>query len=194
MGTGQLGQESETRPLRVRAFFGLPIPDGHRERLGSYIQAQGVLASKFRWTPAENLHVTIRFLGHLELEVADRIAGRVDASAPRAFTMQLGELGAFKRGRLARVLWIGLSLGQTEASAIAATVEAECVRAGLEAESRPYAAHMTIARARRPEGAPLPAEVPPALSPWRAGELILYRSHLGRGGPTYEPVRTISLR
>src|SRR5207247_9171272 len=80
-GTGQLGQESETRRLRVRAFFGLPIPAGHRERLGSYIQAQGVLASKFSWTPAENLHVTIRFLGHLELEVADRIAGRVDASA-----------------------------------------------------------------------------------------------------------------
>ena len=53
---------------------------------------------------------------------------------------------------------------------------------------------MTIARARRPEGAPPPAAVPPGLSPWRAGELILYRSHLGRGGPTYEPVRTISLR
>jgi len=194
MGTGQLGQESETGPLRVRAFFGVPIPEEHRAQLRAFIQAQALLAPKFRWTPAENLHLTIRFLGHLELEVADRIAGRVEASAPRAFTMQLGELGAFKRGRLARVLWIGVSLGATEAAELAAMVEADWVREGLEAEARPYAAHMTIARARRPEGAPLPAAVPPTLPPWRAGELILYRSHLSRGGPTYEPIRTISLR
>jgi len=108
--------------------------------------------------------------------------------------MQLGELGAFKRGRLARVLWIGVSLGAAEAAELAAVVEADCVREGLEAEARPYAGHMTIARARRPEGAPLPTAVPPTLPPWRAGELILYRSHLSRGGPTYEPIRTISLR
>jgi len=194
MGSGQLGQESETGPLRVRAFFGVPIPEEHRSRLRQYMQAQGVLAPKFRWTPPENLHLTIRFLGHLELATAHRIAGRVEASAPRAFAMQLGELGAFKRGRLARVLWVGLSLGATEASELAASVEAECVREGLAAEARPYAAHMTIARSRRPEGAPMPAAVPPELPPWRAGELILYRSHLGRGGPAYEVIRTIILR
>jgi len=158
------------------------------------MQAQAVLAPKFRWTPLENLHLTIRFLGHLELETAIRIAGRVEASAPRTFTMQMGELGAFKRGRLARVLWIGVSLGATEAAELAATVEAECVREGLEAETRPYAAHMTIARSRRPEGAPVPAAVPPVLPAWRVAELILCRRHLGGGGARYEPIRTINLR
>jgi hypothetical protein len=35
--------------------------------------------------------------------------------------------------------------------------------------------------------------VPPRLSPWRATELILYSSHLGRAGAVYAPLRVVEL-
>lgn len=143
---------------------------------------------------AENLHITIRFLGHVEATTAQRIAGRVEATAPAAFALQLGGLDAFKRGRLASVLWIGLQLGVDEVTGLARLVEAECGREGLEAEKRPYRPHMTLARTREREGAPIPRLTLPELPPWRAGELVLYRSQLGRSGPVYEPLRSISLR
>jgi RNA 2',3'-cyclic 3'-phosphodiesterase len=179
----------------VRAFFGLPLPETHRAALESYLAACASLAPQFRWTPAANLHLTLRFLGQVELALADGIADRVAASKPPAFELRLGELGAFKRGRLARVVWLGLDAGAREAGVLAELVEAECVQAGLEPERRRFNAHLTLARARARDGSELPAlPDPPDLSSWRATELILYRSRLGRGGSVYEPLRRLSLR
>lgn len=112
----------------------------------------------------------------------------------RSFELRLGDVGSFKRGRMARVVWLGLGSGQEEIAALASQVEAECARAGLEPESRPYHAHLTLSRARARDGAPLPElPVPPDLDPWPAEELVLYRSRPGRGGSVYEPLRRIRL-
>lgn len=149
---------------------------------------------KFRWTRAENLHITLRFLGHVELAMAERIAGHVDAAAPRSFTLQLGPLDWFKRGKLARVLWLGLKVGAEDVTQLAALVEGECVREGLESEKRAYHPHLTLARSRHLDGAPPPQVFSPDLPPWQARQLLLYRSILGKGGPVYDPLRVIPLR
>jgi 2'-5' RNA ligase len=194
VGAGQLGEETENRPLKVRTFFGLPLPEAHRVALGPYLADCAKRAPEFRWTPEANLHLTIRFLGHVEHLLAEGIADKLDAVGLRSFELQLGELGSFKRGRLARVVWLGLQSGLEEIGALAAQVEAECARAGLAPEARAYHAHLTLARARAQDGAPLPAlPPPPALDAWRADELILYRSRLGRGGSVYEPMRRPTL-
>jgi len=192
---GRLGAVPLGEAGVVRAFFGLPLPDTHREVLESYLAGCASLAPQFRWTPAANLHLTLRFLGQVELALAEGIADRVAASGPPAFELRLGELGTFKRGRLARVVWLGLETGAREAGVLAEVVEAECVQAGLEPEGRRFSAHLTLARARARDGSQLPAlPDPPDLSGWRATELILYRSRLGRGGSVYEPLRRISPR
>ena len=179
----------------VRAFFGLPLPETHHAPLDLFLARCGGLAPEFRWTPAANLHLTVRFLGHVELELAQGIADRVAATGPLAFELRLGEIGTFKRGRLARVVWLGLSAGAREAGGLAEVVEAESVRAGLEPEGRRFNAHITLARARARDGSKLPAlPDPPELPSWRASELILYRSRLGRGGSVYEPLSRLSLR
>jgi RNA 2',3'-cyclic 3'-phosphodiesterase len=192
VGADSLG---ETGALKVRAFFGLPLPEEHRAALAGYLDECARRAPEFRWTPAGNVHLTVRFLGHVEMEVAEGIADRVAAARPRAVELELGELGSFKRGRMARVVWLGLRRGERELGEAAALVEAESVRAGLEPEGRRFSAHLTLARAREREGAPLP-ELPktPALSAWTARELILYQSKLGRAGSVYEPLRAIPLR
>lgn len=194
MGAGQLGEETETGPVTVRLFFGLPLPETHRQAFDSFLRDCTVRAPEFRWTPAQNLHLTIRFLGHVEGSLADGIAGRLAEAGLNAFDLKLGEMGTFKRGRLARVVWLGLTSGAEPIAALAAKVEEECARAGLEAEARPFNAHLTLARARPRDGAPLPdLPPPPELDAWRADELILYRSHLGRTGSVYEPLRRIRL-
>jgi len=103
-------------------------------------------------------------------------------------------VGAFKRGRLARVVWLGLSEGAVDIAALATIAEAASVAAGLEAEGRRFHGHLTLARARARDGAVLPAlPAAPDLPAWRAEELVLYRSHLGRAGSVYEPLRRIRL-
>ncbi len=194
MGAGQLGEETENGPLRVRAFFGLPLPERHREALEGYLAECARRAPDFRWTPAANLHLTIRFLGHAELSLAEGIADRLAAANLHAFDLELSGLGTFKRGRLARVVWLGLRAGSDDIARLADQVESECGRTGLEAEARRFHAHLTLARARPRDGASLPAmPTPPELPAWRAVELILYRSRLGRSGSVYEPLRRLRL-
>jgi len=194
VGTGQLGEETENGPLRVRTFFGLPIPAPHRAALGGYLAECAKRAPEFRWTPEANLHLTIRFLGHVEQALAEGIADRLAEAGLRSFQLQLSELGTFRRGRLARVVWLGLGSGLEEIAELAGQVEVECTHAGLEPDARRYHAHLTLARARARDGAGLP-DLPaaPDLEAWRAEELILYRSRLGRGGSVYEPMRRLRL-
>ncbi|HEY0830593.1 MAG TPA: RNA 2',3'-cyclic phosphodiesterase [Candidatus Dormibacteraeota bacterium] len=195
MGAGQLGQETENEPLKVRTFFGLPLPEEHRAALDGYLRDCAGLAPDFRWTPAPNLHLTIRFLGHVEMALAEGIADRLAAAGLRDFDLELGDVGSFKKGRMTRVVWLGLRTGAEEIGDLAARVEVECGRAGLEAEGRRFHAHLTLARARPRDGALPPAlPAPPELAAWRAEEVILYRSLLGRGGSVYEPLRRIRLR
>lgn len=191
MGAKPLGEDG---PVKVRAFFGLPLPEGHRAALAGYLAECAKRAPELRWTPYENLHLTVRFLGHLDLAIAEGIADRLAERDMRSFELRLGEVGSFKRGRMARVVWLGLASGQEEIAALAEQVEAECLGAGLEPESRRYHAHLTLARARARDGALLPElPLPPELDPWRADELIVYRSRPGRGGSVYEPLRRVRL-
>jgi 2'-5' RNA ligase len=179
----------------VRAFFGLPLPEAQRRLLEPYLEACSAAAPEFRWTPAANLHLTVRFAGNVERAVVDEIAGRLEEPPLPAFELALGDLGTFKRGRLVRVVWLEVRAGADQARELAAQVEAECARAGLEPDARPFQPHLTLARARPRDGANLPVlSNPPSLPPWRAGELVLYRSHLGRSGAVYEPLRKLSLR
>lgn len=178
----------------VRAFFGLPLPDTQRASLAGFVTTCAERAPEFRWTPAANLHLTLRFVGQVERSLVEGIADRLATRSLRAFDLALGDLGTFKRGRLVRVVWLGLQAGGEAAKRLAAEAEAECVKAGLEGEKRPFRAHLTLARARPREGAVLPALTePPRLEPWRASELLLYSSRLGRAGSVYEPLRVVQL-
>jgi 2'-5' RNA ligase len=193
MGPGEL-EEEDPRSLRVRAFFGLPVPEPQREELAPFLNACSQVAPHFRWTPRDNLHLTIRFVGNVERGLVESVAGALAHRSFAAFDVELGDVGSFGRGRAARVVWLGLRKGAEVAAALASQVEEECVRVGLAAESRPYTAHLTLARARPRGGASLP-ELPalPRVRPWRADQLVLYSSRLTRTGTVYEVLRTLEL-
>jgi 2'-5' RNA ligase len=193
MGSGEL-EEEDPRSLRVRAFFGLPVPEPQREVLARFIAACAQLAPEFRWTPKANLHLTIRFVGGVERALVEAVADALGQRPLGALDIELGDVGTFGRGRAARVVWLGLRAGAEGADALAAQVEEECVRAGLPAESRQYQAHLTLARARPREGAGLPElAAMPRMEPWRADRLVLYSSRLTKAGAVYEAMRTLGL-
>jgi len=118
MGSGQLGQKTENGPLKVRAFFGLPLPEAQRNQLDRYLSVCAASAPEFRWTPAPNLHLTVRFLGQVEGSLAEGIAGRLADARLQAFDLKLGQVGTFNRGRLARVVWLGVTSGAEDVAAV----------------------------------------------------------------------------
>jgi 2'-5' RNA ligase len=191
---GAAALEEGARPEVVRAFFGLPVPEAQRAAMAGFLTACATAAPQFRWTPAANLHLTIRFIGNVDRALVEVIADRLAARRLDAIDLELGSLGTFGHGRHVRVVWQGLHAGAVAVTALAAQVDAECAAAGLAGEKRPFQPHLTLARARMRDGAELPPlPEPPRLSTWRATELVLFASRLSRTGAVYEPLRALKL-
>jgi RNA 2',3'-cyclic 3'-phosphodiesterase len=108
------------------------LPDALRARLTGEIDRLRGVAADVAWVAEANLHVTLKFLGQIE-------AGRV---APIAEA-----LGAFPTPGRARVVWVGLEpIGPL--AAVAAELDTALATLGIPRESRPFAAHVTLGRAR----------------------------------------------
>ena len=174
------------RPGTIRAFLGVALPEAQRQALSGYLEACRAPADGLRWVNADNLHLTLRFLGAVTPELVESLTGDRRKLRFAPFEVRLGALGTFGRGRTVRVLWLGLAAGATELSGLAGQVEAACGRSGVEPETRAYNPHLTLARARDRRGVELP-ELPPApvVPGWQVTEFALFRSRLTPGGAVH---------
>ena len=151
-----------------------------------------------RWVPSSNLHVTVRFIGHVAEDV-DALITTVTAPVPlRPFDVALGACGAFPPSGAVRVVWIGLTAGSRELSELSGTMDDRLRPFGFEPEGRPFSPHLTIARAERHARVPrdlrdLLAHVTVRPIVTRVERAVLYRSHLSPKGPRYEPLAAIPL-
>lgn len=171
----------------TRAFVAVDIPEGVRSSLAAYMPS----APGFRWAPASNLHLTIRFCGGVDEATLTALRTALREIRAEPFELRLGGLGSFG-GRRPRVIWIGLAAGSEPLGALAAGVEASCRTAGLQPEERPFRAHLTLARATGREPMPQLPE-PPRLPAWTARSFRLYESRLGRGPAVYSVIEEFPL-
>lgn len=184
---------------RARLFVALELPEEVREAISRW---QRLLPDPpLRATSAEQLHVTLVFLGHRPLKQVDRIAAaafsRVRSPAPSVEIAP--EPVGRPSGRRPRLFALELrSPGLVELQAL---VERGLVEARLhEPEKRRYWPHLTVARVRpAARGSRKPAAVEGPLPPLdrthvcRPTRLVLFRSHLRREGATYEPMAELEL-
>jgi RNA 2',3'-cyclic 3'-phosphodiesterase len=140
--------------------------------------------------PADNLHLTLRFLGNVESSGLAALASSLRKVAFEPFELRLGKLGTFGRGKSVRVVWLGPEEGIDSLVDLAREVEARCAELGFAAEERPYHPHLTLARSHDRSGEPAPAlPAPPDLQPWAVAGFRLYRSlRGGKAGADYSVI------
>ena len=179
----------------MRLFLAIPLTEEVRQGIAQHLR--GALAHPLPGRPVrpENWHLTVRFLGDVEEAAADRVVREVDVvDRGPAFRVRWGSLGAFPRPRRATVLWVGLARGVQEAERLAAVVEEAVEAAGFPPEDRPFRSHLTLSRLRPDQDVTAVLEaVPPVGLAMAVDRVVLYRSHLGRGGPRYERVESFLL-
>ena len=172
--------------------MGVPLDEEVRAMLGQHLGQNRIPG---RLVPAANWHLTIRFLGDVGEVVTERLIAELDqADLGKAFEVILGEMGAFPRPAQAAVVWLAIARGRERLSDLNEIAEEASQAVGLTPEERPFAPHLTLSRIR-PEidvRADLAAYRPAPLQ-WTVGEVVLYESHMGRGGAVYEPVEEFPL-
>lgn len=177
----------------ARIFLAVPLSDRARGALSAALREHGPLPGKP--VPPESWHLTLRFLGDTPAAARERLREEVvRAPLGAPFAIRFGRYGAFPRAARATVLWLGVEEGEEPLRALAAEIEAAARRAGFPAESRPFRPHLTLSRIRTPENASaLLDRLPPFPEPMPVSEVVLYRSHLGRGPARYEALESFAL-
>jgi 2'-5' RNA ligase len=156
-----------------------------------------------RWTPVEQIHLTLRFLASVPAADAPRLTQALRAAcgdvAP--FTLAADECGQFPARGAPRVLWLGLRVTDDALARLQARVaEATADWTDAEANER-FHPHLTLGRCRparsraRPDLAALAGEVHALTFPeWRVEEVRLMRSRLQPAGAVHEIVEQLPLR
>ena len=180
--------ERVATPERLRLFVAVDLPPEHLERLEAAIASLKDTFEGGRWTPVENQHVTLKFLGSVASdrldEISDACAGVARTSEPAPLSLE--GLGTFPGGKRMRVLWVGLLDRRGLLTKLAAELDRAFEPLGFEPEKRAFTPHLTLARFKTPrrlEG-PLPEVVLPSDS-FELNDLVLYRSHLSPRGARY---------
>ena len=168
----------------MRLFVALSLPETVQDRLSDL--CQGVPSAK--WVAADNLHLTLRFIGEVDHAEADDIHDALERIDCEAFDLDLVGLDTFGEGRKLRQLWVGV--GENPAlQRLQGKVEKAVQRAGQPPERRKFKPHVTLARFKSSPGPKLGEFIQSygllRIGPIRVADFVLYSSQLSPGGSIY---------
>lgn len=174
-----------------RLFTGIEVP----AEIGEWLAlARGGLPGA-RWIDKENYHVTLRFIGDVDMNIADDIADTLDRVNRSRFNLMIEGLGSFgTRKPHSIIARIQPSQALTD---LQTEHERLMQRLGLPAEQRKYIPHITLARLRGASG----ADIADFLSfrggivagPFEVSRFVLFSARDSVGGGPYVVEETYPL-
>jgi 2'-5' RNA ligase len=191
----------------IRIFLAIALPDTVHRRLdeiqrGLKAAAGERAARAVRWSPAGNMHLTLKFLGEVSAANVQTLTGmlRKEAVEHSRFTVRFAELGAFPNPRRPRVLWVGAD-APPELLRLQKAIESETRLMGYPAEERPFSPHLTLGRVSASAHADDVAAIARAIEQVPVGEvgtvdvdaIHLYRSDLRPSGAVYSVLETFKM-
>jgi 2'-5' RNA ligase len=177
-----------------RVFVAIEIPDGIKRDLTQYVpEVRGA-----RWVPAEQNHLTLRFIGDLSPQQLAALKTSLSGIRCTGFPLTLQGVGHFPPGRRPpRVLWIGIQPSRA-LSELQQQVECAVTAVGIPPEERPFSPHLTLARLKEDSASAVAAfearhrEL--AYPPFEVTEFILFSSVLTPQGAQHRKEMTVHCR
>ncbi len=138
--------------------------------------------------------MTIRFLGDITLNVAEKIYLEMQKVKFKPFPVQLIGIGVFPNLNYPRVLWVGISQGADQLKDVFSQIEPKLYSLGFPPDANAFSPHLTIARVRAVRNKPqlvdfVRKNVSYDLGSVEAKCLRLKRSQLTPKGPIYTTLK-----
>src|SRR5436190_13882377 len=137
---------------RLRTFIALDMGKVVRDRLVALQESLARAAPEVKWVEAENLHVTMLFLGEVDdrsvLEVCRAVGDSCRPLAP--FAINVEKVGSFGNPRRPRTVWVGVGDGAAEVTALHGVLEERLLELGYyRREERQFTPHITLGRVKQ---------------------------------------------
>jgi 2'-5' RNA ligase len=176
-----------------RHFIALDPPDSVRGELARLREE----LDGIRWSPPEQLHVTLRFLGEVPEERKAEAVRRLSEIRVEPFVLPIEGVGVFPPKGPPRVIWAGTGRGHPRLFQLRQRIDDALIAAGLDFDLRTFHAHVTLGRcgedsARGVKGWRLRHEGFVG-APFRVDHFSLYESLLNAGAAEYRCLRRFAL-
>ena len=176
----------------IRLFAAIAVPDEAADVLAPL--ASGV--SGARWSPRENLHITLRFAGDIAETLAEDFDSALSAVRAPAFAVSLVGVGSFGDGPDVHALWSGVEAGEPLAR-LQRRCERAARQAGLKPDTRAWKPHVTLAYLSGADPARVvswtAAHSLLRVAPFHVDRFGLYSSWATRTGSAYQLERSYPL-
>ncbi|MGI4830374.1 MAG: RNA 2',3'-cyclic phosphodiesterase [Janthinobacterium lividum] len=169
----------------MRLFAAVPLPLDVLQRFTDLRLRLATPKDGLRWSPSDQAHITLRFLGEVSEDEALMYAESLKRLHSAPVHLAIESLGIFgAKGILYASLVSSAELGDLQAQ-----VERCVTEHGALPETRPFLPHLTLARSKNRTGMNTLQRLSrpglPALGGvvrWTATEVLLYESLLSPGG------------
>jgi RNA 2',3'-cyclic 3'-phosphodiesterase len=177
--------------MGIRAFFAVDLEPGVRKHLARAVSMLPLGDTTARPVKADNLHITMHFLGDIadeEVMVAHEAGARA-AVQFEPFELSIGEIVCVPpEGRL-RMLSANVDDSAGQLADLYAELGQQLGPEGFRVDHRPFKPHVTLARFRSPpRDDAVQQAVADAMKSFgrvMVDELVLYSSQKTKGGPVY---------
>jgi len=174
-------EQRDNQTALKRLFFAL-WPDATLQGSLHRLAERSLPAGEGRRTPSANIHLTLAFLGSVTRESQDCHAQAAEGVRVGPFSLVLDALGCFRRSG---IFWVGTEQAPEGLLALVRAMNTALRACGHEPDTRPFRAHMTLARRLRRCPHPMP------MTPieWAVRDFVLVESRTGPRGAEYEILR-----
>lgn len=176
-----------------RLFIAIDLPAAHRDLLGELQEpVRGV-----RWTPPEQLHLTLRFLGDTEAEPQRVLTRHLEHVRVEPFILPLEGIGVFPPRGQPHTIWAGVGRAHPRLFQLRQQIDDALLAAGLNIDLRTFVAHITIGRCVGTKPGAVTAFLHKlkdfAGAPFQVDRFTLTSSELTPDGPIHRPERVYPL-
>ena len=184
----------------MRLVVAIPVDDQIKRRMLRVCDDIDVRDARVRWCSAEQLHLTLKFIGEVEESLVKPICDAVQRVAGKtpALDMEIGETGCFPATGTVRVIWIGGSESSGTLLKAVQELEEALVPLGIKKEKRTFSEHFTIGRVKfdHSRGRLRESVRAAGFDACRQAvrELVLYQSTLCQSGAQYASVLRAELK
>lgn len=184
----------------IRTFIALKLPEQLTSLLESTQQKLMEYGFKVRWVRPENIHLTVKFLGDIQISDVDRISAVISESVRnfQPFSFYTKGLGVFPGIRRPRVIWVGLGGEVDQISGFQHHLDQSLSAIGYPKEKRPFQGHLTLGRFKGSVHSGKLAEVLNSQSGFVSDtvtidRVTLFKSDLKPSGAVYSELASIPL-
>jgi 2'-5' RNA ligase len=184
-----------------RLFIALKVPAEIREKIITLRDEAIKDSNLYKWEPEEKIHLTLKFIGEVKAEITESIINSLKfVEEYRSFDCKLTRFGFFykqdREGRLAKILWIGLSFSDY-VNQLVEKINIELEKFSIPVDKRKFQPHITIKRLRGDEGSNFIESFESFKVPgvqFKANEVALIKSDLLPKGSKYTEIKKYSLK